>query len=158
MRYVLSLVTLLAWGLWFGGLMTLFLAVQTIFGRFSPDRQTAGTAAAGVFGAFERYQLLLAGVAIIGCAAWRLVQRSNLVSLVCGLMLLAAMGALTSTMGISPRIEAMREAHQTDTPEFRKLHGQSMMVYASQAGILGLAGIVLPLAMTCRGNRGKQEG
>jgi hypothetical protein len=77
MRYFLSALVSLAWALWFGGLIAIFLVVTQI----------------------------------------------------------------------TPNVEAMRVAGHTDAPEFKKLHGMSMMVYSADAVILLIAGMVLPAAL-----------
>ena len=67
MRYGLALLVMLAWGLWFGGLITLFLMVSHLF---SADRATAVVAAPRMFLAFERYQIIVAAVALVATVAW----------------------------------------------------------------------------------------
>ena len=146
----------LAWGLWFGGIVMVFLAVTSVFRTFAPDRALAGTAAAGVFRRFEGYQLVLAAVAVVASIAWRAADRSarGRKTALVALLLLAAGAALVSTFVVSRRIEALRQSRQTDTPEFRRLHGTSMMVYTAEAAVLLAAGLVLPSALNQRAGEG----
>ena len=51
MRYGFSLLTTIAWGLWFGGMVALFLFVSYLF---ATDRPTAIVAAPKMFFVFER--------------------------------------------------------------------------------------------------------
>ena len=151
----MPVVLTLAWGLWFGGIITLFLAVTSLFATFAPDKSLAGTAAAGIFRRFEFYQLLLAAVAVAAAAVWRASSspRAGRATLLLVLLALAAGEALTSTLVVSSRIERLREARLTDTPQFRRLHGVSMTVYASEAGLLAVAGLVLPGALGLNADR-----
>jgi hypothetical protein len=146
---VLPVLVTLAWGLWFGGVLAVFLAVTSLFDTFAPDRALAGTAAAGVFRRFEFYQLVLAAAAVVAAAVWRLSAPAaprRLTALLV-LLALAAGTAGTSTFAISRRIETLRGQKQTTTPEFRRLHGVSMALYTAEALVLLGAGVVLPGAL-----------
>jgi hypothetical protein len=44
-------------------------------------------------------------------------------------------------------MEQLRQQGQSSSPEFRKLHGISMIVYSGQTLILLAAGLTLPWAM-----------
>ena len=152
MRRLASLsaaVLTLAWGLWFGGIVMVFIAVTSLFRTFAPDRTLAGTAAAGVFRRFEAYQLALGAVAIVAAVAWRAADRAarGRKAVLIALLLLAAVAAVASTFVVSRRIEALRQTHLTGTPEFSRLHGTSMMVYTSEAAVLLVAGLVLCSAL-----------
>ena len=59
MSRILSFIALLAWSLWLGGLVTLFVCVVMLF---KTDRAIATQAAPHLFLAFERYQLIVAAV------------------------------------------------------------------------------------------------
>jgi hypothetical protein len=150
---LLAIIVTLAWGLWFGGLITLFLAVTSLFETFAPDRHLAGTAAAGLFRRFEFYQLVLAAVAVVAAALWRASDWAAPLrrTFVLVLLALAAGTALVSTFAVSNRIENLRENKLTDTPEFRRLHGLSMTVYSAEALTLLVAGLLLPGAYGWRG-------
>ena len=147
---LLAIVLTLAWALWFGGLITLFLAVTSLFTTFDTDRSLAGTAAAGIFRRFESYQLVLAAVALVTAATWRASRpprpRSNTVVLV--FLALAAVVAVSSTFAVSRRIEKLRRQSLTATPEFRRLHGVSMGLYTGEAALLLAAGLALPSAVS----------
>jgi len=56
-----AFLTLVAWALWLGGLITLFLCVGTMF---SHNRSLAADMAPQLFVNFERYQLILAAAAL----------------------------------------------------------------------------------------------
>ena len=146
---LLSVVLTLAWGLWFGGLVTLFIAVTSLFNTFAPDRSLAGTAAAGVFRRFELYQFALAAVAVIAAVALRAAAGGGTTAgrrrtVVLSTVVLAAGLSLVSTFVVTARIDVMRRARQTETPEFARLHGISMTVYLAEAVLLLAAGLALP--------------
>jgi hypothetical protein len=140
MRYGLSLIVTLAWALWLGGLMTLFLTVSHLF---KVNRPTAVTAAPEMFIAFERYQIILAGVALIAAAAWRLTTPRALLTALFFLLAIASVGTVLSAAIISPRMHAIRALGESSGPAFRRLHGMSMMAYTGEAVILLAAGCVL---------------
>src|SRR3954465_11572680 len=70
MRYGVAMVTVIAWGLWFGGMGALFLFVSYLF---VTDRKIAILAAPRMFAVFETYQLFVATAALVAAAAWRLL-------------------------------------------------------------------------------------
>jgi hypothetical protein len=44
-------------------------------------------------------------------------------------------------------MEQLRQQGQADSPQFRKLHGISMIVYTGETFILLVAGFILPWSM-----------
>ena len=144
MRYGLSLIVALAWGLWLGGLITLFISVSHLF---SINRPIAAQAAPEIFAVFERYQILLAFIALLFTAIWRLTTPRKLLTALFFLFALASVGTIISSGAISPKMHALRMAGRSSGPEFRKLHGFSMMAYTAEAALLFAAGVVLTGAM-----------
>jgi len=145
----LALIVTMAWGLWFGGLVTLFLAVTAIFNGLAPDRALGGTAAAAVFQRFEPYRLALAAVAVLASVGWRAANRSAATpkTVVTTLLILGAVVALASTFLVSAPIRDLRRRGLTDTPQFQRLHGMSMAIYTGEAALLMGAGLALPAAL-----------
>jgi hypothetical protein len=165
MQRILSILVTITWGLWFGGIIMLLLAVSSLFQTFAPagdaapgvtmransevpalstGRATAGTGAAGIFHRFEKYQLILAASALLTTFAWRFAGRAGMKTALFFTFGLATVAAVISTTQITPRIEAMRQQNTTTSPQFRKLHGISMMIYSAEAAILLIAGVILP--------------
>lgn len=153
MSRALATIVTLAWALWFGGVVTLFIAVSSIFKTFHPDRALAGTAAAGVFHAFERYQLALAAVAVVAAVLWRLTggrrPGAGIKTAVAALLALAAVAALVESFHVAPQIERLRVEKRTAEDAFKNLHGASMILYTSGAAVLLVAGLLVPAAV-CR--------
>ena len=144
MRHVLALVVLLVWGLWFGGLVTLFLMVTHLF---SSDRATAVVAAPKMFFAFERYQMLLAAVALIAAALWRLLHRREVLTILFFLFAIAATGTVLLARLIT-RMDVIRRAGESSGPIFKRLHGQSMTLFTIEAIALFFAGGLLWVILT----------
>jgi hypothetical protein len=146
MSRVLQTLVTLAWGLWFGGLVMLFLAVTSLFHTFS-DREVAGAAASGVFRSFDLFRLGVAAAALIATFLWHLCGvSSRLRSLTFLFFALAVVAATCSAVLLTPRLEQLRAVQQTQSPQFRKLHGMSMGVYLAETFFVLGAGLTLPWA------------
>jgi hypothetical protein len=142
-RRALPTLLALVWSLWLGGLVVLFLSVHSLFITFASDYTIAGEAASGIFTRFNRYQLVLAGLALVGSFLWRI---SSARSAVTGLFFcfgLASFAAIVAAHAAT-RLEGMRLAYQTHTPEFVRLHGLSMLLYLGEAVSLLIGGMLLP--------------
>jgi hypothetical protein len=144
MKTIFSTIAILAWALWLGGAIALFLFVTMLF---KTDRELAREAAPVLFKAFEVYQTSLAGAAVIASGGWLLSGRSWAKVTVFILLLLAGGAALALPRLFTAEMEKLRLAGRSDSPEFRKLHGWSSAVYSAEAAILGMAGLLLPLAI-----------
>src|SRR4051794_7141824 len=115
MRYGLALLVGLVWGLWFGGLVTLFLSISYLF---KMDRPAAVQAAPRIFDAFATYQILLAAVAVVGAAVWRLTTPRAVLTAMFSLFAIAAIGAVIIAAVITPRMQKLRIAGESHGPEF----------------------------------------
>src|SRR4051812_31882861 len=144
MRSVFAFVALLAWALWLGGLVTLFVCVSTLF---RTDRAIATQAAPQLFVAFERYQLIVAAFALTSTFAWRVSSRITLLNMAFFLLGLSALGAVASPMYFTRRMEALREEGKINTPEFKTLHGRSFVVYTGEVIVLLMGGVALFTAL-----------
>jgi hypothetical protein len=156
MRRFLSILVCITWALWLGGLVMLFIAVPTLFRTFANARPVAGNAAAGIFHAFERYQLVLAAISLLATFWWRVVSAKRAAALKTfsfTLLSLATVLSACSTLFITPRIDAMRLAGLTFDPGFGRLHGLSMTLYFFESVLLLFAGLLLP-ATIARDTRG----
>ena len=151
MARVASILTCICTALWLGGMVYLFIAVQTLFSAFPrPGSTVAVEAAPRLFGAFERYQLILACVALLAAFAWSVATRSRLAMTAFILIALAGAAAAVSSTLITPKMQQLRVEGKTATTPFRRLHGQSMIIYTSQAALLLAAAIVVAVAPVTR--------
>jgi hypothetical protein len=147
-RRALSLILLLAWALWFGGLIALFIFVQVLF---KSDRAVAVQAAPRMFLAFETYQLVLAAIALVTTAMWRLRAPRAILTTLFALFCIASIAAIVPPIAITPRMEILRIAGQSSSTEFKTLHGRTMIFYMTETISLLVAGLLLPSVLASPG-------
>jgi hypothetical protein len=140
---MLSIIVTLAWGLWFGGLITLFVVATA---TFRESHELGRTANPVIFRAFEPYILLVAGVATVAGIAWLVVNRSLSLRAIAVLLVLSAIASGYAHYGVSRPMQSLSPS----SPEWKSLHGRSMMLYTAQSALLTLAGLLLPTAMRDR--------
>ena len=85
MNRPLSTVVSLAWSVWFGGMVMLFVTLGRIFTTPGFDREAQGAFASRLFPTFERMQLICAAVALLGTATWWVARRARLKLVLFGL-------------------------------------------------------------------------
>ena len=152
---ILATLVSLAWSLWFGGAVMVFVAAGSLFSTFGPDRATAGKAAAGVFRTWERYQLVLAAVALVLTVAWRVLPGApKLKTAVFAFFAVATLLGVYSTLRVTPQIDTLRREGLTmQDARFRRLHGTSNALYTAGAAALLGAGVLLPVTIRRDGRR-----
>ena len=134
----------IAWALWFGGLGALFLFVKHLF---TIDHDLAVKTAPHLFEVFERYQILLAALSLIATAAWRFMTGSPRVTALFYVFAVASVGAaLGPPLFTHPMLNLISQG-KSSSPEFRRLHGESMGVYSAETLVLLIAGFALPWAL-----------
>ena len=148
MSRLFAFITLLAWALWLGGLITLFLCVITLFSR---NRSLAVDAAPLLFVNFERYQLIVAAVALTSTVVWRITTKNMLLNILFLLLCLSSLAAIASPLYFSKQMEILRQEGSINSPGFERLHKQSEWVYTTEAALLLIAGFPLFSALR-RGN------
>ena len=146
MHRTLSVIVLLAWGLWFGAIVMVFVAVTSLFATFADQRSIAGLAAAGVFRRFEVLELGAATAALVAAILLRSSARRRVATVVIVLLLAAALGALYSGFVLTPEINRLRGESTSD--HFRSLHQLSSAIYVAQACLLLATGLLLPSFLT----------
>jgi hypothetical protein len=135
MRNFLTWLALLAWALWLGGLVTLFVTVTSLFTTFADRHDLAGAAASAIFARFNVYQIVLALIALF--AALLIPRSRGSAKPVCiTLIVLTFAIALFVTSYLAPHLEAMREQGATHTPAFARMHGLSMLLYLTEVLLL----------------------
>ena len=138
----------LASALWLGGLVSLFVSVQTLF---SHDRDLALVAAPVLFDVFDLYQrgLAVAGmVAVVGV----LLTRPNRAAVISAFLLMAnVVPAAVVAFYVMPKMSGLLASNAGSSPDFKWLHGLSMMLYCGET--LLLLGVVLLLPWSLRGRR-----
>jgi hypothetical protein len=152
MNRILQSIVILVWALWLGGLVTLFLAVGSLFHTFADQPQIAGRAASGIFQLFSRYRLCLAAAALLLTVLWHFARRSRLKITLFVIFALATGAGVYTTAVLTPGLERLRAMGQVDSPQFGRLHELSTNVYLLET-ILVLAA-AWPLAWM---GTGKQD-
>jgi hypothetical protein len=145
MRRATSVVITVLWGLWFGGVITLFLAVTAIFAEFHDRHDLAGLAANHVFRVFNAYQLALAAALLLATFVWYLLGPRQWKMGLFVVFALATVAACVIAMYLAPEITRLRDAHMTQSDEFKRLHGYSMLVYLVESLFLLAGGIYFAL-------------
>jgi uncharacterized membrane protein len=153
MRRVLHTLLSLVWGLWLGGLVMLFIAVQTLFNTFADRRTIAGEAASSIFHVFNYYHLALAAAALLLAFFWWLAGRNGRKLTVFFILALATLAAAYVSGLLTPKLEHLRIEGLTQSDEFRRLHGLSMAVYLIETILVFIAGIALPWAARLSADR-----
>src|SRR4029453_9205638 len=115
-----SVALLLAWALWLGALA---MVLTTAPMYFATDRELAPRAASLLFLHFEKFQIIAGGCAVVLAAITAIRDGGTARRLLLAGILLTALLAAISSQAITPRIEHMRQQGQTQTPEFKRLHG-----------------------------------
>jgi hypothetical protein len=147
MKTLAATAVTLAWGLWLGGLGTLFAVLGTIFTTPGYSRSQQGDFAQRLFPVFERMQLILAAVALLGTAAWWFVNRQGLKMVLFVLFAVATCVAVAETTIVTPRVQKLTAEGMRETAEFQQAHHLSSRVYSSGAVVLLVAGLLLPAAI-----------
>jgi glucan phosphoethanolaminetransferase (alkaline phosphatase superfamily) len=143
-RFTLNVLLILSWALWLGGLVGVLLSVTSIFGALDPDRRSAGVIAAQVFHKWQAVMIVAAAIALISSAGLSMMRKSVVGAASLLVLLLAATVAGAEVWVITPRIDRMREAGETQTVEFKQAHGMSMGLYSAMAGLLLVQGLLVP--------------
>jgi uncharacterized membrane protein len=136
LRALLPVLIGLLLALWLGGLVHQLLSVMVIFNSGVLPREQAAPTAAKLFYVTERVVIGLGVASVLLTIAWRLFACDGFRKATLWLTLAALLIAAGSTVFISSRIDAMREAGQTQTPEFKRAHGLSNVVYLTQTATL----------------------
>lgn len=144
-RSILAGWVCILWGMWLGGLGALFLFAMRLF---AVDRDLAVRAAPTIFLVFEKYQLLLAVLALVATAALRIITRSVRVTVVFWLLAAAAVAAAVEPVAITSRMQQLRQAGRVASPQFQQLHRAATILYSTETLILLAAGFVLPWSLT----------
>jgi carbon starvation protein CstA len=141
LRSILFGVSMLAWSLWFGATIAVFVFVKHFFAVFPKD--VAGTAANAMFNSFAHYELALAGIALLSSGLLLVSYPTTKWVLVLGCLVLSSGMAVTVALGLIPMMNALIDEGKQHSPEFIKLHVKSMIAMTLQSGMLLLTGAVM---------------
>jgi hypothetical protein len=147
LRTAAAALVCIAWGLWLGGLGAIFLFVTRLF---AVDRDLAIKTAPQLFLVFQRYQIVLAAAALLGAVAWRVVWPSARATALFWMLAVAAVMAAVGPMLVTGPMLKLWAAGQSESQQFRRLHGLSMLLFSAQGVVLLVIGVLLPWAMRDR--------
>jgi hypothetical protein len=149
MRYFLSGLLTAAWGLWFGGLVALFVFIQRLFESMQDEkyRPIFDAVAPAQFSTAERLGLIVGAIALLAAFGLQLLLRRRETTWLFVVLAFAAMIEVARPALISRRMLPLIEAGQTRSPEFLNLHKYYMMIASLEAVILLIAAFALPALM-----------
>lgn len=148
---------MLFWGAWFGSLIGIGTAVWALMMLFPrdptrPDSSNAyyfGITASSIFTLFEKVQLIIAGAALIFAFIWQLYRGATRLKIALFMLFaLATVASVVETAHIAPRINQLRSEGETNSTEFKKMHGLSMSIYGGNLALMLAGGILLSIAIT----------
>jgi len=141
MRRVLPYVIGLCIALWLGGLVTLFIALMSVFAY---NRGIGAQVGPVLFGKFEPYQLCLAGIAIAATILWRVYGCSKTRMIMMACLLSSAAIAVISFSWVTPQIIDLWQNRTEDSAaRFQQLHMTSRYLYTAMAILVAMAGAAL---------------
>jgi hypothetical protein len=157
MRYFLSGLLALAWALWFGGIVSLFLFINRLFESMKDEyRGVFDVVAPQQFRMAERFGIVAGGLALLVAFAMRLLTRGVAATWLFALLAIAAVLEVVRPVLISAKMLALIRPGETPSPEFMRLHGLYMAAASIEAIFLLIAAFALPAAMRAPG-RGAQS-
>jgi hypothetical protein len=137
LKRAVAVITLLAWSLWFGGMIALMIFVIRLF---NTSREIGIAAAPILFRSFANYQIAIGLCACAGGTFLCLLTRRNAHAILSLLMIIVLALAIV-VRAETFEMEAIRLAGQSHGPRFQMLHHRSSMLYASEAILLLIAGV-----------------
>ena len=142
MKLLLSFITFVAWALWFGGTIAVF-----VFGwHFQKSLPPAifHETARELFHSFSKYQLSLAAVSLVTSGLLLVIYPSKASVLIVACLVLAGGMTVTFSLGLMPAMDVLLDEGKRDSTQFRTMHGKSMIALAMQAlELLGTGWIIL---------------
>ncbi|MEZ0266146.1 MAG: DUF4149 domain-containing protein [Phycisphaerae bacterium] len=147
MRYLGSVLAMLAAGIWVGGILCVAVFAQSTFKVLADQRDVAGTVTSQMFVRFGWIQLTCAALGLLGAFLMYVGGRRGSAMVVFGLLAAASIGAVAYNMWLVPKMEALRQAGQSSGPEFKQLHDHSRTLLMG-TGLAALAALaVIPRAI-----------
>jgi hypothetical protein len=148
MRYFLSGLLTAAWGLWFGGLVGLFVFIGRLFRSMDGEyRAVFDVVAPHQFTTGERFGLVAGAITLLATFGLQLLLRRRETTWLFVVLAFAAMIEVARPALISRRMLPLIQPGQPASPEFMRLHGLYMAAGAIEAVILLVAAFALPAVM-----------
>jgi hypothetical protein len=141
MKSLLVFVTFVAWSLWFGGSISIFV-FGSYFQRNLPPETFHATARA-LFHIFSKYELGLAAISLLSSGLWMVFYPSKAPVILLGCLVLAGGMTVTFALGLIPAMDALLDEGRRDSIQFKTLHGKSMVALLLQSLVLLVTGWIL---------------
>ena len=155
MRYFLRVAVALSWGIWFGGLLSMFLFITGLFNSLKAEglRPVFDQIAPHQFMMSQRFELVFGMLALIMTFGLRLLDRRPAVTWFFGVLALAAIVAIVKSAVLTPRMVQLIVPGMEPSAEFKRLHGLSKLAGCIEAVLLLIAGAALPAVFNPSGDR-----
>jgi hypothetical protein len=155
MRYFLRVMVGWAWGIWFGGLLSMFLFITGLFNSLKAQglRPVFDQIAPHQFMMSQRFELVFGMLALVMTFGLRLLDRRPAVTWFFGVLALAAIVSVLNSSWLTPRMVQLIVPGAQPSDEFKRLHGLSMLASCVEAGLLLIAGAALPAVFNTMGHR-----
>jgi hypothetical protein len=137
MSRIIAIITMLAWALWFGGMIALMIFVIRLF---NTSRDVGIVTAPILFRSFANYQIAIGLCACGGGTFLCLLTRRN-AHAVLSLLLILVLAAAIVVRGWTYEMESLRARGQSSGGRFAMLHHRSSMLYSTEAILLLIAGV-----------------
>jgi hypothetical protein len=134
---MIAMIVLLAWALWFGGMIALMIFVIRLF---NASHEIGVVAAPILFLGFASYQIAVGLCACGGGTFLTLITRRNAHAILSLLMILTLALAIV-VRGWTFEMERLRLAGQSKGERFETLHHRSSALYSTEAILLLIAGV-----------------
>jgi len=149
MRYLGSILVMLASGIWIGGIVCVAVFAQSTFKVLGPEqRELAGTVTSRMFVIFGWIQLVCAATGLLGAFLIYIRARRGMVIAMFFALALAAVGAIAYHQWLVPKMELLRTADKSTGEEFTQLH--HLARYLLQGVGLALLAALIMLPATWR--------
>ena len=110
-----------------------------------PHRRDAG--APQLFLVFQKYSLVLAAIALIATLAWRSLVPAKSITAIFVLLGIAALRGCGGLIWIVAPMEVLRAQGLSGSPQFMKLHGESMGLFLLEVILLAICGLIFLLRL-----------
>jgi hypothetical protein len=134
MKSLLVFITFVAWALWFGASIAIFV-FGSYFQKHLPPETFHATARA-LFHVFSNYELSLAAIALVSSGTWMVFYPSKWSVIMVGCMVLTGGMTVTFALGLMPAMDMLMDEGQRDSARFKTLHGKSMVALLMQSMVL----------------------
>jgi hypothetical protein len=141
-----AILAILAWALWFGGMIALMIFVIRLF---NVSHDVGVQTAPILFRCFANYQIIVGIIACVAGTSLCIVTIRNSHAFF-ALIMIFALAAAIVVRRWTYEMNAMQLSGQSSQARFQTLHHQSSFLYTTQAILLFIAGIGMLITFPSR--------